>query len=380
VIKPSPKTKSESSKSPGNNDSLVALGWLFDIKNWTISVPRNNRFKALHTFTSINTNLPVPLKTLQAIASLAQRYCLVYPQLSLFLGPLYRTCYPTHICLKRLRQFTPEAKIAVRVWIAHLTLSEIQHAKGLKTGRDLDSFAEPVSHDLAIEFDGCPDGTGARLLHYPRGVERYDKDLHKIVTKDVICLRDSGLLSGFKFAKDSRGNLLDKKWQNHSETLGLCGGCLLGASAGFRGTCFYLRGDSITVLSWASKNRFNSPHALSAALLLKAIMSRFDYSFLKETEFIKSDVNRITDARSRGKDPSNLVNYIPTPPDLARFQDSNGCIYGAPAAATKKLFALADPIVFRDNKIMDSEHLLLTHMKSIEDALTEWESALATLR
>jgi hypothetical protein len=109
-------------------------------------------------------------------------------------------------------------------------------------------------------------------------------------------------------------------------------------------------------------------------------MSRFDYSFLKETEFIKSDVNRITDARSRGKDPSNLVNYIPTPPDLARFQDSNGCIYGAPAAATKKLFALADPIVFRDNKIMDSEHLLLTHMKSIEDALTEWESALATLR
>jgi hypothetical protein len=53
--------------------TLVAIGCLFDLQNWVTDLPRSNRLKMPHTFMTINTNLLVPLKTMQAIASLAWR-------------------------------------------------------------------------------------------------------------------------------------------------------------------------------------------------------------------------------------------------------------------------------------------------------------------
>jgi hypothetical protein len=140
-----------------------------------------------------------------------------------------------------------------------------------------------------------------------------------------------------------------------------------------------LRGDSRTALSWVTEGKFTSRHAISAAILLKAIITRFEFSFAPSLEFISSDENRVCDARSRGSDPSELENYLPLAQSEARFTHSGRCLFGAPAPATMALIALADPIPFRDRNVIVHENLLLLHLERVETALTAWVAAVQSL-
>lgn len=70
--------------------SLVCLGWIFLLNNWTVDVAQDNRLKALYHFWIINLDQPVDMETTEALCSLAERYSLVYRKLGVLMGGLYR--------------------------------------------------------------------------------------------------------------------------------------------------------------------------------------------------------------------------------------------------------------------------------------------------
>ena len=341
--------------------TLDVLGWEVNLSHRFIDIAKENRLKALYLFWTVDLEVSVPLETLEAMASLASRYSLIYQELSIIVGPLYRTQQPFgHRFKGATRSFTPEAKVAVRVWRAYFLLAEIRSTQGRFRGRSLDTFA-PLTHSgWEVEFDGCLKGIGARVF------------LTKNIGENLApgCYRDDGLLTNFKIILPD-GNP-DTSYQNHMELLSLSMGLLSLASTGVHGVAVKIRGDSVSILSWALEGKFQSPFAISAALVFVAICRRFEFT-IRETEFIPSEANRICDARSRGADPSKMLGFqIPFPSHPLR----NNCVphlFGGPRGPTLKLIQLANPITFRDSGIADSDQLMLSHMRDIQKTLDAWE-------
>jgi hypothetical protein len=147
------------------------------------------------------------------------------------------------------------------------------------------------------------------------------------------------------------------------------------ASTGAHSVAIKIRGDSKSILSWALRGKFHSPFAISASLLLIAICRRFEFT-IRETEHFSSEANRICDARSRGKDPSNMIGFAQARPNQQLRNIRSPYLFGGGRGPTVALINLANPILFRDNNIGADDTKMLSHMRAIQTGLDAWEHSI----
>ena len=341
--------------------TLDVLGWEINLTHRFIDIAKENRLKAIYLFWTTDLDIPAPLETIEAMASLASRYSLIYQELSILVGPLYRTQQPFGVRFKgTTRIFTAEAKVAVKVWRAHFILAEIRSAQGLVRGRNLSTFAPSVDSGWLVEFDGCLLGIGARVLRHAISDSSYP----------IGCYRDDGCLTNFNIVQ-ANGEP-DTSYQNHMELLSLTMGLLSLASIGVHSVAIKIRGDSKSILSWALRGKFHSPFAISASLVLIAICRRFEFT-IRETEHLSSEANHLCDARSRGVDPSNMIGFQKARSNCPLRDTGSPYLFGGQYGPTLALINLANPIIFRDTNIGSDDNLMLNHMRSIQIALDTWE-------
>jgi hypothetical protein len=213
---------------------------------------------------------------MEAMASYATRYAVVYREMAFLVGGLYRMQGGKDRTYRR--SFSPEAKALVRVWRAFLIKAEVDYFHGVPSGRSLYSFANR-DRGWLLEFDGCLEGVGVRIIRYNRVT------LEECVLQSAACAVDYGF----------RGN---SAYQNAMELFALAFALLQAARLGARNQSVRLRGDSVTVLAWAQDNRFNSEMAMAASSLVLGICQHFDL-VVDGTIHISSEDNWACDGLSR---------------------------------------------------------------------------------
>ena len=227
--------KRESSED-NEGRKVDCLGWEFNLGEWVVDVAEENRMKALYLFWTTDLEGAVALETMEALASMAQRYSVVYRELSVMMGELYSMQGGKGRQGRGGKRSFPEsAKVVIKMWRAYMVTSEIRKKKGELRGRDLDSFRERKASWL-VEFDGALRGVRVRLYRVdPEGV-----------VGEVVFACGIGLTTDFKCGFGGNSS-----YQNAMELLAFTVGLGAVVKLGGEGSKVRLRGDSTTVLSWA---------------------------------------------------------------------------------------------------------------------------------
>jgi hypothetical protein len=104
---------------------LDFIGWTVDLDKRVVSIARRNHLRALYGFYRLDTAIPVPIKTLQRVASLASRYSKVCRGMRPFTSYLYG-CYSGIQNSSASVPMTFDGKRAVYLWRALLCLVRLQ--------------------------------------------------------------------------------------------------------------------------------------------------------------------------------------------------------------------------------------------------------------
>jgi hypothetical protein len=263
--------------------SVVCLGWEIMLNDWTVDVAKDNRYKALYFFWTVDLEKPISMVEMERLCSLAQRYSEVYRELGVLMGNLYRMLGGKgSVNRNTCRYLTEEAKVAIRLWRTYLVMSEISRDKGYSRGRSMESFRLRTA-DWLVEFDGSLSGVGYRIFVLKDGSE-------------VL------LEAGLAMAEFDLGGI--SGYQNSMEMAAAVIGMLALVELGYSGGGVKLRGDSQTVLSWATKGEtFKSDRSLGANMVFVTICEMFDLKVTTDSEHITSEQNHVCDGFSRGKLP-----------------------------------------------------------------------------
>jgi hypothetical protein len=152
--------KGHSSTREDKKDSsqrLRVIGWMFDLLNQRVTLSRECLEKALHGFMSVNEFEPLPLKTVQRLASWGVRYGTIVPFMHSFTSCLYneirgRTNIHSKVTLSKT------ARVAVHML----------RALTLLMGVDEPTFSRPLPAEdvsgIVVEKDGSLKG----LLFFAR--------------------------------------------------------------------------------------------------------------------------------------------------------------------------------------------------------------------
>jgi hypothetical protein len=115
---------------------LDVLGYVLDIEQRLVSIPRKNFLKAVYGFFTTNLGEKVTLKTAEKLASWGSRYSKICRAMRLFCGALHRVTSGRK-CRHALFLFPEEAQMAIRGWRAMLHLVSFDE---LRYTRRMDSF------------------------------------------------------------------------------------------------------------------------------------------------------------------------------------------------------------------------------------------------
>ena len=322
----------------GRERALVCIGWEINLGTWRVDVSQRTRLKAMLVFWGTNLEESVPLETMEAMASYATRFSMVYRELAFLVGGLYKMQGGRDRVYRR--HFTPEAKALVRIWRAYLVKSEVDFKNGVPSGRPMESFARR-DNGWWLEFDGCLTGVGVRIF--------------KATTEGVAVLTTASFTNDFGFGRDS-------SYQNAMELLGVAFALLVAVRLGARNTSVNLRGDSVTVLAWAKDNRFNSELAMAASSLVLMICQHFDI-VVGDTQHLSSEDNWVCDELSRGGVPLGRE----------RTEDIYGPAPTIPICGDGKL--LRELMAFGNPFRMPTAELdIIDRMRSIHECLDRWEA------
>ena len=272
---------------PSGDQRLVMIGWELVLSTFRVDMSPKNRDRALYFFIAADPEGLLSTRERERLVSLAGRYSEVYPHLKVIYNMICQL-------LGGMDYFDPllpraitsgKAKLAILIWRAYLVMSHIDHHAGLPTGRLIELFCHPPP-GLTVEFDGSLKGTGWRLwdgvwgpLCHAAGYAGVDDHFFpaKITKKEKTA------------------------FQNTMELMALTLALLHAALLGFHHCGVALRGDSNTVLQWASKTSFRSVAALPAITLFIAVCERFHLHV--DTDFVQllSADNPVCDALSRNR-------------------------------------------------------------------------------
>ena len=265
--------------------ALVWIGYLVDLDRQLVNMSPRNFRKCLYCFFVVDLTKKVPVKTLERLASLAERYSELYPYMRPFQRALYAsyTGLNDHVSVDMARH--PEAVRAIRFWRVMLCAAALDEERFART---FESFL-PKTPQYIVEFDGCLQGVG--ILVYEQREDGSE------------VLRGGGAmdLGPLNFGVDSA-------YQNLGEFFGPTLAPVVLRALGLvqSGPCLiHLRGDSVTGLKWAATRRFKGNNVSNAAMVFTAMVVGGVVEVTGVTH-IPAEKNKRADGLSRHKTMSEL--------------------------------------------------------------------------
>ena len=268
-----------------NNDktevvkSIAVIGWEINLLNRTVGIARHNLLKTLHGFMTIKSGQYISIRHFMRLASWASRYSTICRYMKPFTHYLYSMSYGMKNPDSAKRVSMPIYQI-LRLWVMFLTLTNLFSDSFT---RSLTSFA-PQTESLVRNIDASLEGIGFLLYR----VEGTSRSLIAVV--------------GYRTPYDLN---IDSSYQNTMEFIAMVSTIFLCIHLGFRDTGIKLESDSISSISWTSKESFRSERALAAACVYIPLMINSGL-FITEAVHIPGTNMVYSDPLSRGHSPENL--------------------------------------------------------------------------
>lgn len=267
---------------------LDLIGYVVDLDTKSLSIARKNFLNTVYSFYTIDAGENTTLPIAQKLASLASRYSVIFRHMRPYSSALHQaTCGRSNRSSKF--KFRPEAQRSIRMWRATLALVELNEAQ---FSRPLNSF-RPQAVEFIVEFDASLTGIG--LLWYQR--DKYNNEISLGAAAVDLKWLSFGVDSSFQNVAEYIGGLV-----------GLVGLIKLGVS----NVAVEFRGDSLTALSWAKKEKSKGELVSNAAIVFSLLCIRFGLN-VQETKHISGEQNWRCDALSRlSQGESTLIETLRT--------------------------------------------------------------------
>ena len=280
--------------------SIDFIGYTIDLQLLVVTLTRRNFLRTLYAFFSIDIERPLPVATIERLASLASRYSSICRELRPFTRALYRCT-----CGVRNRRasliLTPAARLAVHLWRAMLCLTALDPTR---FARPFVSFV-PSSARFVVEFDASLRGVGFVLRDYHR----------QAAGADAIMGAGALSLESLQFEDNS-------SYQNTAEFIAVVVALAVLIRhvrlTGQEVVTVELRGDSVTALQWAQRSSFRSSLVGNSAVLYALLLVRCNVQ-ITGTVHVPGEENGVCDTLSR-PGPDGLTRTVgevlPGCPDL----------------------------------------------------------------
>lgn len=253
---------------------LDLIGYVIDLDKKCLSIARKNFLNTVYGFYTVNAEEKITLPVAQKLASWASRYSMIFRHMRPFSSALHQaTCGRTN--KTNLFELKPEAKRSIQMWRATLALVELNEKRFT---RPLDSF-RPQQVKVIVEFDASLTGIG--ILWYKRGNNLEEISLGATAV-DITWLN---------FGSDS-------SFQNVAEYIGGLIGLIGLIKLGFSNMPVEFRGDSLTALSWAKREKSKGTLVSNAAIVFSLLCIRFQLN-VQNTTHISGEENWRCDKLSR---------------------------------------------------------------------------------
>ena len=232
------------------------IGYDVDLDASLFTLATRNFRKALYRFCQVHVDEPHPVRHVEALASLADRYGCVFVWMRPFTADISACIWskpngggaPPGANRNRTFYLSPAAKRAVRFWRAVLCMGKVNEAQ---FARPLSSF-RPAKAKLTIEFDGSLKGGGVLLF-----VGGGDSD---------------SAVGGGRASYESLEFGSDASFQNCAELITEILGVVLIRILGYREVEVVMRGDSVVALAWFREGRVPpTSHGHNAHMVMGAL-------------------------------------------------------------------------------------------------------------
>ena len=291
------------------------IGYLIDLKLRVVSITTKNFNKTLYGFFTVNIDERVPVRTLEKLASWASRYVTICQWLSPFTRPLYAA----YAGLRRnvSVNLTDEAKLSIRLWRAALCALNLEPAK---FARPMHTF-RTTPYKVALEFDSSLKGVGVLVFVRPGSEE---------------------LITGGCCVSLDALQLTKSDYQNMCEFIGIVVGLatlrrlgLLHRTDGLRESV-HLRGDSVSALTWAEKERYTGSNVSNASIIYTLMVLTWSVT-VSSTQHIDGAIsNKRCDHLSRNPHTAKLSDPEVGYPGVQQVDWSEDPVMG-------RLLRLCDP-------------------------------------
>ena len=263
--------------APAKDESgrvLDWIGWEIDLDSRLVTLSHRNFLRTTYAFFFFDINAPVSLQLVQRLASLASRCSQLARQMRPFTKSLY-DCAAQYNATHKRRHLTGAARTDVTMWRSFLLAV---HLDPRRVARPIASFAARTT-TLVIEYDSS-------LTAFAVGISAVSGDTTSL-------LAFTAVPSPFPPTKEAR-------FQNTYEFIAVILGLLLARRARVQSPAFSLRGDSISSLQWAVKDRAASSLARRANIAYTLIACDID-AVVADTVHVPGVLNTVYDGLSRGK-------------------------------------------------------------------------------
>ena len=269
---------------------MTIIGWDLDLDSQLVAIARRNALKAFYGFATTSLEIRVPVKTVQAWASWAERY----GEICVYMRPFRRVLYSQFIGRRHNVSIVIEekAKRVARLYAALLAMT-LQHEPCFT--RSLTSFAVQAP-TLTIMFDGSLSGSG--IIWY---TTMWSTKQNRYVEQVAL----GGMAVDLRVLEFGS----DPSFQNCAEfisaTLGLVGAIFMGWDI----SSVRFVGDSVTALTWTEGGRFRSDNVMNAATVLSMVCATKVYN-VSESVQISSEENWACDRLSRKEPGENWTTLV----------------------------------------------------------------------
>ena len=274
------KEKRLTTKDEGNtNRTITALGFDISLRKRSLAPSWKTFMKALGYFFGFDLSRGrATVKEFQTMASFAQLFILVFPELKIIMGDLYDPLrgrrFPNGAVLVAIPESTATA---IRIWRATLIL--YYTSKGFERPLESLRLSEVEWH---LTFDGSLEGVGVQMGRGRIGESALEWSASIAAPFDI---------------------LQHSEYQNTMELMAVAVGLLLAVRRGVRGACFALDGDSVTALSWATRGRYCVGASRATVVVVIETCRRYGLTIAKESHWRSSEDNGPCDTLSRCKKP-----------------------------------------------------------------------------
>ena len=278
-------TKTETTEDEGRRRSIDLIGWNINLAFQVVTMARKNLLKSFYGFFELDVDRPVPVRTMERLASFGSRYVIICR----WLGPWNHELYASYTGVARHKsiKLPAGAKLAIRLWRAGLCALELNVER---FGRSFDSF-RPFVPTHVLQFDASLWGVGPIVLSRQAG------KVYSGTSDDERLLGGSAAsLAALDFQNESIE--FPTRYQNTAEFIAIVMGLITIRRLGITDIRILLRGDNRSALKWAADERYAGSTVTNAAVIFTLMVWMWDVQ-IAEKEYINTKDNVVPDYLSR---------------------------------------------------------------------------------